>query len=138
MDRRDQELLDTQIKRFQPPSRRDGPMILAIVGVFLAGMTAGGFLFAAYRGQPTVQTASGDEDGISVFLERHSERRALIGFVAAADNQSPCFDRDRLLHSLECIVLTPQELSNGLYVRFLKGPSVPGPFLLFKDELRNQ
>ena len=42
MDRRDQELLDTQMKRFQPPSRRDGLMILAIVGVFLAGMTAGG------------------------------------------------------------------------------------------------
>jgi hypothetical protein len=37
MDRRDQELLDTQIKRFQPPSRRDGLTILAIVGVFLAG-----------------------------------------------------------------------------------------------------
>ena len=28
MDRRDQELLDTQMKRFQPPSRRDGLMIL--------------------------------------------------------------------------------------------------------------
>ena len=61
MDCRDQELLDTQMKRFQPFSRRDGPMILAIVGVFLAGMTAGGFLFAAYRGQPTVQTASSDD-----------------------------------------------------------------------------
>ena len=61
IDRRDQELLDTQMKRFQPPSRRDGLMILAIVGVFLAGMTAGGFLFAAYRGQPTVQTASSDD-----------------------------------------------------------------------------
>ncbi len=57
----DQEHLDTQMKRFQPPSRRDGLMILAIVGVFLAGMTAGGFLFAAYRGQPTVQTASSDD-----------------------------------------------------------------------------
>ena len=57
----DQEPLDTQMKRFQPPSRRDGLMILAIVGVFLAGMTAGGFLFAAYRGQPTVQTASSDD-----------------------------------------------------------------------------
>jgi hypothetical protein len=40
MDRRDRELLDT-LKRYQPPSRRDGPMILAIVGVFLAGMTGG-------------------------------------------------------------------------------------------------
>jgi hypothetical protein len=29
--------------------------------------------------------------------------------VAAADNRLPCFDRDRLLRSLECIVLTPQE-----------------------------
>jgi hypothetical protein len=58
---RDQEHLDTQMKRFQPFSRRDGLMILAIVGVFLAGMIAGGFLFAAYRGQPTVQTASSDD-----------------------------------------------------------------------------
>ena len=94
MDRRGQELLDTQMKRFQPPSRRDGLMILAIIGVFLAGMTAGGFLFAAYRGQPTVQTASSDDGktALAFFLfQRHSERRALIGFVAAADNQSPCF-----------------------------------------------
>ena len=106
----DQEPWDTQMKRFQPPSHRDGLMILAIVGVFLAGMTARGFLFAAYRGPPTVSTARRRwKDGISVFLERHSERRALIGFVAAADNRSPCFDRDRLLDSLECIVLTPQE-----------------------------
>ena len=46
MDRGDRKLLDTQMKRYQPPSRRDGLMILAIVGVFLAGMTAGGFLLS--------------------------------------------------------------------------------------------
>jgi hypothetical protein len=40
MDRRDQELLDKQLKRFQPPPRRDGRMVLAVVGVLLAGMTA--------------------------------------------------------------------------------------------------
>jgi len=28
--------------------------------------------------------------------------------------------------------------SNGLYVRFSKGPSVPGPFFVFKDEWRGQ
>ena len=48
MDRRDKELLDKQLARFQPPPRRDGLMVLAVVGVFLAGVTAGSFLFA-YR-----------------------------------------------------------------------------------------
>jgi hypothetical protein len=28
--------------------------------------------------------------------------------------------------------------SNGLYIRFSKGPSVPGPFFVFKDEWRGQ
>jgi hypothetical protein len=32
-------------------------MVLAVVGVFLAGMTAGSFLFA-YRSPPAIQTAS--------------------------------------------------------------------------------
>jgi len=59
MDKRDQELLDKQLARFQPPPRRDGLMVLAIVGVFLAGMTAGSFLFA-YRSPPAIQTASSD------------------------------------------------------------------------------
>jgi hypothetical protein len=31
--------------RFQLPPRRDGVLILAMVGVFIAGLTAGGLLF---------------------------------------------------------------------------------------------
>jgi hypothetical protein len=48
MDRRDQELLDKQLRRVQPVRANDGTMILAIVAVFLAGVTLGGFLFSAY------------------------------------------------------------------------------------------
>jgi hypothetical protein len=59
MNRCDQELLDKQLKHFEPPPRRDGLMMLAVVGVFLAGMTAGSLLFA-YRSPPAVQTASSD------------------------------------------------------------------------------
>jgi hypothetical protein len=42
---------DEKISTALAPRRADDT---SIVGVFLAGMTAGGFLFAAYRGQPTV------------------------------------------------------------------------------------
>jgi hypothetical protein len=42
MDRRDWELLDRQMKRFQTPSPREGVMIAVLAGAFLAGMTAGG------------------------------------------------------------------------------------------------
>ena len=59
MDRRDQELLDKQLARFQPPPRRDGLMVLAVVGVFLAGVTADSFLFA-YRSPHAIQVASSD------------------------------------------------------------------------------
>ena len=57
MDRAGQELLDKQFQRFLPPPRRDGLMVLAVVGVFLAGLTVGGSLFA-YRTSPEIQTAS--------------------------------------------------------------------------------
>jgi hypothetical protein len=56
MDRHDQELLDRQLRRFQPAPRNNGVMILAITAVFFAGMTLGGFLFA-YRSAP-MRTAS--------------------------------------------------------------------------------
>jgi hypothetical protein len=52
MDRRDWELLDRQMSRLQPTPR--GLNALAFVALFLAGMTAGAFLFAGAG----VQTAS--------------------------------------------------------------------------------
>ncbi|MGO9698460.1 MAG: hypothetical protein ACLPX7_04260 [Xanthobacteraceae bacterium] len=51
IDRRDQELLNKQLRRFSPAPRTGGTMILALVAVFLAGMTAGAFSFG-YKGEP--------------------------------------------------------------------------------------
>ena len=42
MDRRDQELLDTQMRRLSP--RRNDGVIAALVAMFLVGMTLGGVL----------------------------------------------------------------------------------------------
>jgi hypothetical protein len=58
MDRRDQELLDKQLRRVTPAPRNDGTMILAIVAVFVAGMTLGGYL-AANHSAP-MQVAADD------------------------------------------------------------------------------
>jgi hypothetical protein len=41
MTRRDQELLDRQLRGLHIPERHDGMMILAIVAIFLAGMFLG-------------------------------------------------------------------------------------------------
>jgi hypothetical protein len=41
MTRRDQELLDRQLRGLCIPQRRDGTMILAIVVIFLAGICLG-------------------------------------------------------------------------------------------------
>jgi hypothetical protein len=51
MNERDQELLDKQLQRINPRRRSEGVMVMAILAVFLAGMTFGGFLFA-YKSQP--------------------------------------------------------------------------------------
>ena len=42
MDRRDRQLLNRQMSHFQHNPRRDGALILALAGVFIAGLTAGG------------------------------------------------------------------------------------------------
>ncbi len=52
MDRRDQELLNKQLRRFSHAPKPDGTMILALVAVFLAGMTVGSFA-VAYKNDPT-------------------------------------------------------------------------------------
>lgn len=56
-DRRDQELLDKQLRRFSPNPRRDGTLMLALVAAFLAGMTVGAFAFA-YKVDPTGITST--------------------------------------------------------------------------------
>jgi hypothetical protein len=55
MDQRDKELLDKQLRGINPSPRNDSVMILAVVAVFFAGMTVGGFLSA----EP-IQIASND------------------------------------------------------------------------------
>ena len=44
MNRLDRELLDRQMSRIQSQPRRDGVLILGMVGVFIAGLTAGSLL----------------------------------------------------------------------------------------------
>jgi hypothetical protein len=43
MDRRDQELLDKQMRRLTPP-RNDGVIVVLLAAVFLVGMTLGSVL----------------------------------------------------------------------------------------------
>ena len=43
MDRRDQELLDKQMRRLTPP-RSDGVIAVLLAAMFLVGMTLGGVL----------------------------------------------------------------------------------------------
>lgn len=58
MDERDKELLDKQLRRFGSAGQRhDGTMILALVAVFLAGMTIGAFAFA-YKAEPMGHTST--------------------------------------------------------------------------------
>ena len=52
MDQRDLELLDKQMRAINHAPRRDGVVIVAVLMVFLAGMTVGGLL-AAPANEPT-------------------------------------------------------------------------------------
>jgi hypothetical protein len=59
MNRRDRELLDRQMSRIQSQPRRDGVLILGMVGVFIAGLTAGSLLFT-FGSNSSTPTASDD------------------------------------------------------------------------------
>jgi hypothetical protein len=50
MNRRDQELLDKQMRRLGPP-RRDGVMAVMLAAMFLIGMTVGGLL-SVHQSEP--------------------------------------------------------------------------------------
>ncbi len=56
-NRRDQELLDKQLRRFGRNPRSDGTLILALVAAFLAGMTVGAVAFA-FKADPARMAAS--------------------------------------------------------------------------------
>jgi hypothetical protein len=57
MDRRDQELLDKQMRRLGPP-RNDGVIAVLLAAMFLVGMTLGSVL-SAHQSEP-IQIASID------------------------------------------------------------------------------
>jgi hypothetical protein len=57
MDRRDQELLDKQMRRLTPP-RNDGVIAMMLAAMFLVGMTLGNVL-SAHKTEP-IQIASID------------------------------------------------------------------------------
>jgi hypothetical protein len=67
MNRRDQELLHRQMRRFQPPLRRDGLIVVALVAAFLAGMTAGGvFSFGSHS--PAQPSPDDGKTALAFFL----------------------------------------------------------------------
>ena len=68
MNRRDRELLDNQMKQFQPSPRRDGVMMLIMIGVFVAGMTAGSFLISAGSRQAVQTTSDDGKTALAFFL----------------------------------------------------------------------
>ena len=66
MNRRDQELLNRQMRRFQPPSRRDGLIIVALVAAFLAGVAASGIL--SFGSHSPAQPPSDDGKTVLAFF----------------------------------------------------------------------
>jgi hypothetical protein len=68
MNRRDRILLGQQMKHFQPSPRRDGVMVLILVGVFVAGLTAGSFLVTAGSRQAVQTTSDDGKTALAFFL----------------------------------------------------------------------
>jgi hypothetical protein len=64
MNRHDRELLDRQMRRFQPSPHPVGLMMLILTGAFLVGMIAG----SIFTSQQPVQTASTDGRTALAFL----------------------------------------------------------------------
>ena len=65
MNRRDQELLDRQMRRFQPLPNPVGLMMLILAVAFFVGMIAGSIIFPS---QQPVQSASTDGRTALAFL----------------------------------------------------------------------
>jgi hypothetical protein len=57
MDRRDQELLDKQLRNIPIAQRNDGVVILALLAVFFSGMALGGFFYAYAHGPMQIAAA---------------------------------------------------------------------------------
>ena len=71
MNCHDRELLDRQMSRFQLSPRRDGVLILAMVGVFIAGLTAGGLLFTFVNTPLTPMASDDGTTALGFLVERY-------------------------------------------------------------------
>jgi hypothetical protein len=68
MNRQDSKLLQRQMSHIQPPSRWDnGVLTIALIGVFIAGLTAGGLLFA-FQGQSASTTADDGRTALAFLM----------------------------------------------------------------------
>jgi hypothetical protein len=56
MNRRDWELLDRQMRRFQPSPHPVGLTMLILTGVFLVGMIAGSTIFPSQQAEQMAST----------------------------------------------------------------------------------
>ena len=52
MNRRDQELLDKQMRRLTPPPPNEGAIAVMLAAMFLIGITVGSFL-SVHQSEPT-------------------------------------------------------------------------------------
>jgi hypothetical protein len=76
MNRHDRNLLQRQMSHIQPPSRWDNSAVMiALIGVFIAGLTAGGLLFALRS--PATSPASDDGRTALTFLMNSEYSRPL-------------------------------------------------------------
>jgi hypothetical protein len=69
MNRRDRRLLQRQVSHIQPLPRWDsGVVTIVIVGVFIAGLTAGGLLFALHSNPPASAASEDGRTALAFFL----------------------------------------------------------------------
>ena len=74
MNRRDRELLDRQMRRFQPSPHPVGLMMLILAGVFLVGMMAGSIIFTGQQPR-RMESANGRTPLAFLFDGTRSEPR---------------------------------------------------------------
>ncbi len=67
MNRRDRELLDKQLHAIYVAPRNEGVLMLAVLAVFFAGITLGGFLYA-YTSEPVQFAANTATPAMSIPL----------------------------------------------------------------------
>ena len=68
MNRHDRELLERQMSHAQPAAHRNGILILAMVGVFIAGLTVGGLLFTSGSNPSTSMVSDNGRTALAFLL----------------------------------------------------------------------